>query len=796
MKERDLIPAIFSIGAGLMLLGNVSLAAETTNTGQSEGLAEIIVTATKRPENLQNVSVAVTAISGDVIQAQQITDLESLQTLLPALTAGDDNGVAKIFMRGVGLNSSSALQQSGVAMYVDGAVISRPEAQLTSFFDLAAVEVARGPQGTLYGRNAVGGAINLVTAKPTQELGGYFNADVGNFNALNFSAAISGPLTDVLSARIAFKSEDHSGYGVDVANNVGVDDLNARMARVELLFKPNDSFSWLWAGEIFREDDASGAPHKGPLAYPNPANPSESLFLLTGIGGYPTKPRDYAGDFNPYTNKETSAVTSTITYKVNDWLHLVNITNYRDFSYWRGWDYDVSMINNSYTGRGLATYQKGDFSNQFTNELQIHTDFKWLTGLIGLYDFHENLSDIVDFGVNGNTFAGVPENLTGAALSGVNPAAIWSACALEGHATINGVPQPPPGFCSYTPETDKAWAIFSQYEIHLGKLLTHALDGVSIKLGGRYSHESLSVATPGGYAGPTSAAVIPTGYASKSWNNFSPVAGINWQINPNLLVYYTYSEGFISGVAGAFTPGASSILNPETMQNHEVGLKATLFDGRATANFAAFRYNLQGLQIQKTVPYTGIPVQVFENAAGVRAAGVEADLAARPIPTVRLNTSIAYLHSYFTDFVTSDPLCICSVTNPTTIANLAPIVSIAGNATRNSPEWTVSAGGEFDIPGLSLPASGILTLRGEVFYRSTTYFSEFESVAMGQPGFAMGNAYLRYQSPISKFTGSLWIKNVTNKLAVQGTYAFNTQGFIDNQYYPPRTYGFSIGYKF
>jgi iron complex outermembrane recepter protein len=804
--QRILSPLSATIGM-LLLLSSIAppTYAQTATANATEApaeesgaLQEVIVTATKRPENLQNVSVAVNAISGDVLQSQQINNLESLQTLVPALTAGDDNGVAKIFMRGVGLNSSSALQQSGVALHVDGAVISRPEAQLTSFFDLADVEVARGPQGTLYGRNAVGGAINLVTAKPTQELSGYFNADLGNYDTLNLAAAIGGPITDVLSARIAFKSEDHAGYGRSIVTGRGVDDLNDRMGRIELLFKPNESFSWLVAGEIFREDDASGSPHKGALAYPDPANPGQSLFELTGVGGYPTNPRDYAGDFDPYTDKRTWAVTSTINYNVNDWLYFVNITNYRDFSYWRGFDYGLSAvvpgIDNSFP---LSTYQKGDFSHQFSNELQIHTDFDWMHGILGIYAFHERLADILDFGVNGNSFAGPSVNLNGAAVSGVNPAAIFQACDLPGYAYTNGNANAPPNFCSYTAETNKALAVFGQYEFHLGALVNHALDGFSVKLGGRYNHESLSTYTPGGYAGPTSAGVYVPGYGSKSWNNFSPVAGLDWQVNSNLLVYYTFSEGFISGVAGAFTPGSNSILDPEKLQNHEIGVKATLLDGRATANLAAFKYNLEGLQIQKTVPYSGgIPLQVFENAAGVRASGVEADVAVRPIPSVRLNGSVAYLHSYFSDFKTENPLCTCNIINPTTIGSLAPYESLDGYPTRDSPKVTVNAGGEFDIPGLRLPASGVLTLRGDIFYRSTTYYSEFEDISMGQSGFAMANAYLKYQSPVSKFTASLWVKNLTNKLAVQGAYAFNTQGFIDNQYYPPRTYGLSVGYSF
>ena len=161
-----------------------SLAVIATPAVQAQEIEEIIVTAQKREQSLQDVSAAVTAVSADRLESAQINNLEDLQQIVPTITFGNDFNMAKIFIRGIGANTSTTGSEPGVAVHVDGVVISRAEAQRTSLFDIERVEVLRGPQGTLYGRNAVGGSINLITAKPTAELDGYARLSVGNYDAL------------------------------------------------------------------------------------------------------------------------------------------------------------------------------------------------------------------------------------------------------------------------------------------------------------------------------------------------------------------------------------------------------------------------------------------------------------------------------------------------------------------------------------------------------------------------------------------------------------------------------------
>src|SRR5690606_10349609 len=172
----------------------------------------------------------------DRIVSAQVNNISDLQTIVPSVNFGNDFNQAKIFIRGVGANTSTTGSSTGVAFHVDGAYVARAEAQLTSLFDLERIEVLRGPQGTLYGRNAVGGSINVITAKPTDDLTGYGRMSYGNYSALTAEAAISGPITEGIRARLAIKTENRDGYGSNPVSGKDIDDLNRRMGRAQIEF--------------------------------------------------------------------------------------------------------------------------------------------------------------------------------------------------------------------------------------------------------------------------------------------------------------------------------------------------------------------------------------------------------------------------------------------------------------------------------------------------------------------------------------------------------------------------------
>ena len=230
---------------------------------------EIVVTAQKRAQSLSDVSLSVSAVSSDELANSNTSGIESLQNLVPSISFGNDFNFAKLFIRGIGLSSSLPGVDPSVALHVDGAVVSLAQAQLGSMFDLERVEVLRGPQGTLYGRNATGGAVNLITAKPSDTTQGYVRITLGG-DDLNLvtEAAVGGPIIDGVRGRIAFRAVKRDGYGINEYTGSDIDNANQFSARGHLEFLPSENVNILLTGEYHREDDRSLAIKFREVSFP------------------------------------------------------------------------------------------------------------------------------------------------------------------------------------------------------------------------------------------------------------------------------------------------------------------------------------------------------------------------------------------------------------------------------------------------------------------------------------------------------------------------------------------------
>ncbi|HET7204257.1 MAG TPA: TonB-dependent receptor plug domain-containing protein, partial [Steroidobacteraceae bacterium] len=263
-------------------------------------LEEIVVTARKREESLTDVSAALAVVGADDLAKHQLNDVEDLQLLVPTVTVGETVGAMKVTMRGLGNVSNTRGEDSMVAFYVDGAVVSRPESQGLSLFDLERVEVLRGPQGTLYGRNATGGTINAITAKPTDTFEGYLTLTGGNYDLLKVDAALSGPFSDRIRGRLAVTSTDRTGYGENITTSNEIDDDHRWAARGHLEFDLRDDMTLLLSGEYGKQDDASGLfTYLTPLYVIEPpeAPPTQAP---KGEGGFSNpNSRDGAGNIDP-----------------------------------------------------------------------------------------------------------------------------------------------------------------------------------------------------------------------------------------------------------------------------------------------------------------------------------------------------------------------------------------------------------------------------------------------------------------------------------------------------------------
>ncbi len=802
------------LGTVAALLASTSVHAQTATTEQQPvtSVDDIIVTASRREQSLQDVSIAVTALGDERLNDAQVNNLQDLQTIVPSVNFGSDFNQAKIFIRGVGANTSTTGSSTGVALHVDGAYVARAEAQLTSLFDVERVEVLRGPQGTLYGRNAVGGSVNVITAKPSDVLEGYGRLTFGNYNAVVSEVAIGGPLTDGIQFRLAGKTEDRDGFGENPVTGADVDDLNRRMVRGQVNFDFTPDVSLLLSGEYFRQDDSSGAIH-----YLRESFPGVARLPGFGVGGYATDPRDLASEIQPSTDTESFAFTSTFRANVSETLSFTNITNYRSFESSLFQDLDLSAVVDAFTINGFnSTVQERRIdSEQFSTELQMNYDTDFVNLVFGGYYFEEQQNPIDNVGFTRSS--GLPGTPAILARDNVPLAQAYEFCGYGPGGTTGGSAiQTPKRVCVASDLQTEATALFGQATFDLG-MLSEQLTGFSIKVGGRYSHETVTTDNPGyiiRYSATAPLQALPTLYTApgvtlteRTFEDFTPELGLQWEVNPDILLYYTYSEGFKAG-SGENAYASRTIVDPEEITNHEIGVKATLLDQRLTLNMAAYSYELEGLQLNKTI--TGGPAgftTIFQNAARTSATGFEADFFARPTDTVRISGGLSWTDATFDDYITVDPLDprnvaggapYNAVTNPSPTAFGAPgggNLQLAGNRVRNTPELAWSLHGEVDLP-FAMPMDGGLILMGDVSHKSRTYFSEFERDIESAAAYTMVDASLVYESGDGQIRAQLWAKNIGDEDVRSSTFAVSTGRLIGVTYLPPRTYGVTVGYRF
>ena len=761
-RTARLLAGAAALGLAAPLLAQTAAVADNTRA-----LDEIIVTATKREQNLQDVSIAVTAVGTERLQTANITSIEGIQTLIPNISFGNDFGVAKIFVRGVGTNTSTNGSDPAVALYVDGAVIARPEAQFTGLFDLERVEVLRGPQGTLFGRNAVGGAISLVTAKPTKELEGYGRVTVGSYRNILADAAIGGPVIDgLLYARVAVRMNDRNGFGKNNFTGTDVDDLNTKMGRLHLLFDGGGPVSLLLSGEIYEQDD-----HSAAIKYKQPSYPTVATLFPFGIGGFAVKPRDLDGEFDNRFQNKTHSLTGTLQWEVSDAVTLKSITNYRKFNEQLLQDLDMSSTVNSLltTNRATTIQNRNPYSRQFSQEMQLNYDSERLRATIGGFYFDEK------FGALPNTIGLTPTS---------GQASNNAVLAAAGFPTSN--PAPPRFNTLFSEQTAKAHAFFGEATFIVN-------DQISLIAGGRYSSEKRKMRNAGRIIaraglGP----VLSTDFTDDaSFKDFTPKLGAEFRPSDDLMLYYTYSEGFKSG-SGELTIATNPIIGPETIRSHEVGLKSEFFDRSVILNVAAFINELEGLQINRTIfdPIAGFRT-VYENATRTKAKGIELDFSWKATEALRLDFSGAYLDSTFDDFRAADPLDPRNVVGSPVFAPVN--VDLTGNFTRYSPKWAFNIHPQYDA---KLANGGTISTSADIAYKDRQFHTEFNRLEMSSAPYTLVSARVGYTAPGGQVSGQVFVDNLFNKVVEAGTFAVSTSRSIGRTFLPPRVFGAVVGYKF
>ncbi|WP_334185506.1 TonB-dependent receptor [Novosphingobium sp.] len=701
-------------------------------------VADIIVTAERRSSSVQKIPLAITAVDGQDLRSRQINTVESLSTSVPNLNFSRYSGTAQVSLRGVAFDSITPGSEARTAAYLDGVYISRPTAQLTNLFDVSRIEVLRGPQGTLYGRNATAGAINVITNDPTTALSGYGLLSAGNYGYVQTEGAVSGPLSDTLSARLAFQTTDRNGFGTNISNGKDVDDERSRAVRGKLVFAPSNGMSFKLSADYSRRNDASGGRHD--FGAGNPSVTPRGLVLGAAL---PSDPRDYAG-YQPSYFRELFGVSGELTLPLADQLTLTSLSAYRSTktNLWTGVDGTTAELTRQ------QIYEK---ARQFSQEVRIVADFDRLKLIGGGYYFHENDYGLTHVILDGaSTLPGPPGRqlgVTGTKYQGVQ---------FGGTLITN------------------AYAAFAQADIDI-------TDKLSLTLGGRYSHEKKDVreytnTDLASVYNPNVTLTFPLTPNSTSASSFDPKVTLQYKFTPQILAYATFSRGFKSGgfALGSLTPA----FKPERLDDYEIGLKATLFDRRLRANFAAFYYDYGNLQVTKV----NGTVVTTENAAAATIKGLEAEIRGSVTDAFSLGLNASYLDARFDEYLTAEPA------RPS-----LGVQDLKGNRLPQSPPYTITVDATYRA---RLP-KGDLTFRADGTWKDRIYFSPYNRAEVSQPAYAVFNAFVTYNAHAGWSLGA-WVRNLANKdYRVSSTVGNVFVGYsIGGQLGDPRTFGVTAGMHF
>ncbi|MCJ1961480.1 TonB-dependent receptor [Novosphingobium mangrovi (ex Hu et al. 2023)] len=750
--------AFLSIAAASLALPACAQEAPQAQAQATAGLEVITVTARKQTEDLQSTPISITAFSAERLEAQGITQINRIQDFTPNLTFANvpsNSGIASnaaVYIRGIGQSDFAPTTEPGVGIYIDGVYLGRTAGGVFDLIDVASVEVLRGPQGTLFGRNTVGGAINLTTIQPDETLRVKADAKYGTDNLVNLRAMISGPLTEGLYAKISGGLFSQDGYVDAPELGTTFGNKDSKMVRGALRFAPVGSRLDVTLAADYTRDKSNGAPVVVTGMDPNAMDGFAVLNNLIASGmtdpGYCLTPaqanntacynsRLFSRDTNystgeTFSDLELWSASLTVSYDLTDEIEVKSISAWRRINGTFAQDRDGSNLD--------INYVYDDFKQkQFSQELQLVGSaldgrLNWVTGL---YYFTESGRDI-------------------------NPIDFLVVHAQSG------------GYYDY-----ENWAGFAQlgYEVVDGLTLTGGLrytDDKKSFLPDQYVIEGLApfVTLPPGTR------LAPYEWADNNVQKWTPMVNASWEATPDLMLYATYSQGFKGGgyTQRVFPPEESlPSFRPETVDSYEAGFKLMALNNMLRLNGSAYYADYNDMQLLVADATRVGPF--FTNAGKARIQGFELETNFAPGNGIRLNAALGLTDADYKE--------LNEGVQGLTLDSKFVFVS----------KWTASASGEKDF---DLGTSGTLTPHVDWSYRSGffTNANGINTPELYQPGYSLFNANLRWRDADEHLSLTLGIDNIGDKKFrifgdYQPSFGFFMQGFDrGRQYYA------KIGYAF
>ena len=775
-----------AFATGAMSLGAVvSVHADepVQSTGADALIEEVVVTARRREEGLQSAPIAISAYTGDSLDYRGVTRLDQLAKFAPGLTLennpsfGGASNSAAIYLRGIGQKEFLPTTEPGVGLYVDGVYVARSVGAILDIVDVERIEVLRGPQGTLFGRNTIGGAISVVTRQPEigGEVQGSLSASTGTDSLMHLSGSIEGTVSETAAARLSVASFTQDGY-VQRTDGIDLGDDDTLTARLAVNWQPTDALSGQFSIDVTRDRENGPAMQllgidftdlsqlQGLVLAPPPPMAFVHNVTTAALGpGQPCAATNAAGQgvtsnpasANCYDSRYIGAdgqnegtapalsetdllgLSATLTYDISDTLELKSITAMRSLESEFARDGDHSPHR-------ISQFHDDLEQDQFSQELQLLGSRDNLNWILGAYYFNEDGDNVntLDFTVSNFRSGGGFDN--------------------------------------------EAWAVFAQGTYDLS-------DDLHLTLGGRYTDEQKSF-TPDQiiyqnyYAGfsdlvppdnPLAALdapflqagsrILPLLEKDLDISEFTPMANLSYDLSDDLMVYLSYSEGFKSGgftqrvfppIVAPFTApvGTADIdliptYDPEFVEVLELGFKGTFAGGRLRLNGALFSTDYEDLQVQV---FNSV-APVTQNIGKASIEGIELELLASPGNGWLVESSVSLLDASYDEIDTGNTLIGLS------------------NDFERVPETTVSLGVSREM---TLGANGTMVLRGDWSYRSETFNDAYNTPLLETESTDLIDASARWLSADESWTVILSATNLTDEeYLVTGVYGTAFQSF-------------------
>jgi iron complex outermembrane receptor protein len=719
--------------------------------GQSDRIEEITVTAQKRVENAQDVPISVSALDGQTLKELGVRSSDEISEFLSNLQI--------ISIRGIGLNDFNTNNAGPNGVYVDEVYMSSPASQTFQTFDLDRVEVLKGPQGTLYGRNTTGGAINYISAKPTDDPYALVHTSFGSFNTWETDGVVSGPITDQIKGRLAFQHDQSDGYMENLANGKTENGANDYAARGIIDARLSDALTLEWNLHMGRVDTRPTEYRQvGTLS--NPFTQCANAAILAGqctdIYGYKAPSGFYQGNYNRDQNLRVDDYGTSLRadYALAD-VTLTSITAFEYTNKYHPEDSDAEPLD-------LLEIDYGVKSKTFTQEFRAAGGGETYHWLGGVYYLNEDLN----------------QNQTSRALIDLDQ--VYFPGIGDGNALIGS---------GISTQRTAAYAAYGQTDFQI-------IDRLKLTVGGRYTYEHKAFDTIGLLSTETNGAFPPQTPLYDAKENLSNSAA-NWRValdyklSDQVMVYASIATGFKSGgFNGGFldTNPANDVrqlqpIKPEKVTAYEVGFKTDLFDKRLRLNGAAFYDDYSDMQVFNLVPAQtagALPVQVLDNAPSATIEGIELEAEAKPFSHFTTGLNIGLLQTQMGRFISG--------------LGTSDVEDFTGHRLPLAPKFNAQALAAYTI---DMPNDDMVRAETSFSYRSKQFFDVRNDPLLTQAGYWLLNARIAYMTNDGHWEFAAFGKNLTGTKYLN--YAVNLSspfGLLEEVVGPPRMGGFEITYRY